>query len=157
MRTTGNETVPDTRQHAWKTKPGKPHSYWEERLCKVCQLEDMRVRDRSELGPRHDWSITTPCIEPVPENVSYQEFAKELKEHMVCKDPLLVGVPGKWYIGFSIGSGGYHLYPYIETDTVEHGFSTLLKWVRARQYNLYRYSDLDYLDKLNTPEYQDDD
>jgi hypothetical protein len=158
MQTNETDVKTIVREHQWIEKPGHQDSIFDERKCSVCFLDDRRMRRDAKYAQFHkDWGVTTPCIEPVPDHVSKEEFLKELEQHRVRQWPLLVGLPGDWQIGFSIGSGGYHLYPTIKTDLPEHGFSLLLIWLRARQYDVRRYSDFDYQEKLNTPQYHDDD
>jgi len=139
-----------TRDHAWvdttdySTKP-----YWERRRCPVCELEDMRLHDRSKPCARNAWEVTTPCIEPVKESVSYDELVAELKQYGVRERPYCMGVPGKWIVGFRTGQGS--VCPMIEVQaiqTLDHGFARLVRWVRARQYRVNQYSNIDYLRKL---------
>lgn len=138
-------------EHRWILKTENPHPYWEERKCTVCGLEDQRVRDQTP-GPRQNWGVTTPCIEPVPAEVDKEAFERELEAHQVKERVLFIGTPGKWMIGFSVGSEGYHLYPILQADTPEHAYAALLTWIRARQYNVRLYSQYEYLDGLYRPQ-----
>ena len=139
-----------TLDHAWvditdySTKP-----FWERRRCPVCGLEDIRLHDRSEPHTRNAWEVTTPCIEPVKNKIFYDELICELKRHGVREQPHCVGVPGNWTVGFNIG--GSYPFPMLYAkgmETLENGFAKLLRWIRARQYNVNRYSDFEYQRRL---------
>ena len=135
------------REHAWEPVIENPHPMWEERTCAVCGLKDMRARDRHP--PRGDWEVTTPCIEPVPDTVTYDALLAELTEHGVKERPYVMGHPGSWCVGFFIGLGA--VYPSIHVESplaLEHGFAQLLRLIRARQYNVHRYSDIGYQRQL---------
>ena len=144
------------REHAWIIETENPHPMWEERTCAVCELKDQRSRDRRP--PRSDWEVTTPCIEPVPDTVTYEALLAELALHNVKEQPHVMGHPGSWHIGFFIGRGRVYPSYWIEAPrTLEHGFAKLLRWVRARQYNVRLYSDIAYQHDLANPPYRDDD
>lgn len=134
-------------EHQWEVKPGEPHPYWEERRCTVCHLDDMRLRDRNSNpnGPRYNWGVKMPCIEPVPNVVDYSALVQELRERKVPRHVLCVGVPGKWFVGFQIPRT--YPYPMLEAKTIEEGFAELLRWIRARQYDVYKHSDMSYQEK----------
>lgn len=139
-----------THEHQWVERTKDPHPYWRDRDCAVCHLHDMRVREPSGHGPRDEWSVTTPCIEPVPERVSFDVLQAELKQHKVKESPHAVGHPGKWCVGLWIG--GSHPYPMIQVPDLDLGWAELLRWVRARQYNVHRYSDIEYQKRLAEPD-----
>lgn len=131
------------RKHSWKDSSSQPDSVWEERTCDVCGLKDERLRDQKLKHANCKWKVTTPCIELPPSKVSYKELSTELKQHKVTQLPLAIGVPGNWQIGFTLTSNdnGRDVCPSIQAKTLEKGFAELLRWIRARQYDPYMYSD----------------
>lgn len=142
-----NASEPEAgRPHSWIIKTENPHPYWEERHCPTCLLHDMRVRDRSTDGPRRDWGVVVPCIEPVPDQVSYGDLVRDIREHGVKERPLAYGVPGDWTVGFSLGGRG-RVYPSFHATaprTLEYAFADLTRWIRVRRYDTYLHSDLSY-------------
>lgn len=140
MRQTQVVAQAEERKHQWVDVSEKPDSYWETRRCLICELQDMRLRDRSKPHSRNKWEVSTPCIEPVPDTISFEELKRELAEHNVSEKPWAVGHPGKWTVGFYMGTFPYPMLDAKGRETLEHGFAKLLRWVRARQYNLNRYS-----------------
>ena len=122
------------REHAWAPPRGKRHDIWELRVCSVCDLEDARRWDGSSA-----WEVTTPCIEPVPSGVTFRALKAELRRHKVRDRPLVVGAPGHWYVGFSLGTIEWHQYPSLPASTIKEGFALLLRWIRARHYDVTRY------------------
>lgn len=129
------------RQHQWvDTTDYSAAPYWENRRCSVCGLDDLRLHNRSEPHTRNNWEVTSPCIELVPDTVSYEDLVRELAEHDVRAKPWVVGVPGDWKVGFFVSTFPYPSLEAKAPQTLEHGFAKLLRWIRARQYNVNRYS-----------------
>ncbi len=147
----GCDTFPNSAkqtvcQHQWVDVSEKPETYLENRRCLICELEDVRHRDPVGRHYRNDWKVETPCIEPVSKTVSYEDLVRELAENKVRAKPWVVGVPGDWTVGFFIGGNEIFPFPMLVVKapkTIEHGFAKLLRWVRARQYVLGRYSQFD--------------
>jgi hypothetical protein len=142
-------------EHAWITKKSAPDSYWVDRQCSVCLLEDTRKRDPA-TSP---WKVTTPCIVPVASRITYEELMKELNAHKVNECVACVGIPGEWETGLRIGGPTYIYRIGGSTRTPEEGFANVLRWMRARQFDVHRYSDLAYAKLLASPDrsWVDDD
>lgn len=153
------------RKHEWKELPRDEGR--RERVCESCGLGD--VRDRNGT-----WSVKTPCIEPVPERVSYEALIAELAAHPVevelsygvrrlqtfeqqirCE-----GVPGKWKVGLT---GAKTLFVFSspldsgfwtpEFAELELGFARLLRDLRARGYDPYKHSE--YYGRVQSARYRD--
>lgn len=147
-------------EHQWQKKDSYSGSPYDERLCPVCKLEDMRTKSGDMYRKKNDgWKVSTPCIEPVPERVDFDQLIDELNAHPVqvqvdhgirrirtfdevvfCK-----GRPGKWRVGLDLFEGVFpedHKVTYL---TLEMGYAALLRWMRARQYNPYLYSSLNQM------------
>ncbi len=155
-------------EHQWEELKRDKDSDIRERHCAVCDLttrQDLRAakyhKDRGTYDEKKSWSVHTPCIEPVPERVSYEDLVKELKAHpakvwntygggkvtKTFEDRIhCMGVPGRWRVGFSTerSVSPYHS-PFAE---LELGFAWILRYMRARQYDPYLYSDLSYQEQL---------
>lgn len=143
------------RKHSWKELPRD--EVRRERVCLTCGLGDVRIRTRDDT-----WCVTTPCIEPVPERVTYEALVAELAAHPVeveiswgirrretfDKKIHCEGVPGKWRVGLT---GAKHLFVFRspldrafwtpEYAELELGFARLLRDLRARDYNPFTYSE----------------
>ncbi|GEM_PF-2736879 len=142
-------------QHAWKQVDQYEGSPYEERFCGICHLKDIRSQD----GGR--WKVGTPCIERVPKTISYDRLIREIFQFVEDKrkaQELLnrircIGVPGAWAVGIVLN--GYVTYPEHKElyKDFEAGFAEVLRWLRARQFNLYQYSDLAYREQLAKPSY----
>lgn len=132
------------RQHQWNEPFSISASYlWEERVCKICGLKDRRYKTAGA-----SWEIRTPCIEPVPDLVRFEDLMEELRAHEVRETPMAIGHPGNWQIGFALlrqknlnRHGTCPKIPITGDDTLEHGWAQLLRWIRARQYSVSKYSD----------------
>lgn len=139
------------REHQWEKKESYKDSPYEERYCPVCELEEKR----SHEGKR-PWKVDTPCIEPVPSSVTYEALIKEIAE--VVMDPRAAldlrrlvhcaGVPGAWYVGIATGDGYVLPHRTEKFKELNEGFAALLRWLRARQFDPYKYSDLAYAQRL---------
>lgn len=147
------------RAHQWINKKVAEGATWDERDCPLCGLHDQRKRsDMKQIKgktvfvptPEAPWGVTTPCIEPVPESITYEAFMADLKEHDCLPGPRsfmgtphAMGHPGKWRVGLRTTSirGGAELKPAIEVEDLERGWTLLLRWIRARQYllTMHRY------------------
>lgn len=143
------------REHDWVEV--SDNGVREDRRCKLCGVPDNRIR-------KSPWQVTTPCIEPVPDKVSYQALIAEIKVQLpqeyahkqligriVCH-----GVPGNWQVGFSTYMSTY---PHQKDGfrELEHGFASVLRYLRARQFDPYKYSDLSYQERLGRPSDHDFD
>lgn len=144
-------------EHQWQKKDSYHGSPYDERVCPVCKLEDMRSKHGDMHRKKNDgWKVSTPCIEPVPDRVEFDELVTELNAHPVqveinpgirrmktfddvvfCK-----GRPGRWRVGLDLFDGVFPDDYKVTHLTLELGFAALLRWMRARQYNPYLYSDL---------------
>ena len=140
------QTATNERPHAWVYVPKIPlDGDWEYRDCPHCGLQDSRAP--SFNNHNREWRVTTPCIIPVPENLTFDTLCTELKEHgrLGCERneahynlrPYVMGWPGKWSIGFIVyGEGGKTmLVPDLHAETLEQGWALLLRWLRAREYS----------------------
>lgn len=141
-------------EHQWKKSFENEDR--EERECALCQLTDHRRKRGSMWAEPSGWKIATPCIEPVPERVSFDELVNELKENpreveieygikrIKTFDDLVlcIGRPGKWRVGLSFFDGLFPDKYGVTYQTLEEAYSALLRWMRARNYNPYLYSDL---------------
>lgn len=138
--------------HKWVNRNNPKSFTWEERDCAVCGLHDMRLQNKNEIGGRKEWTVITPCIVVPPETISFEDLIADLKQHGVeCENiyncgsiPFAMGDPRKWTIGFK--SQGRHdsinMAPAFVIKpplTLEHGWSQILRWMRARNYKPYMY------------------
>lgn len=127
---------------------------WEERDCPVCGLYDSRRQNperERHLVPHGNWKVTTPCIEPVPERVTFEAFIADLTAHDIdilnpkrSIAPHAMGHPGNWRVGFKryLQNDEVRLDPAIEIKApldLEHGWAALLRWLRARHYDMYTH------------------
>ena len=146
----------EKKPHDWQDLP-KDESMWCRRRCSVCKLEDIFPKDGSPRSLRSvgAWIADSSCIEPVPEKVTYEELMAELKIHHVSEQPIVIGYPGKWSVGFRIFCrSGVTNFPHFEVIaplTMEHGFAELLRWIRAREYNFDREPNFNYLRGFMVP------
>jgi len=76
------------------------------------------------------WKVTTPCIEPAPDTMTYQAFMDDLRAHdcepvlrSLCGTPYAMGHPGKWQVGllWITCRGGRRLEPAIEVADLDQG------------------------------------
>lgn len=146
------------RQHEWKDQSYSPDSFLEERICRVCDLTDRRLRNVANPF----WQVTTPCIEPVPDLVRFEDLMEELRAHGVRETPMAIGHPGNWQIGFALlqqkslnRHGTCPRIPIAGNDTLEHGWARLMRWIRARQYSVNMYST--FFDQYKLHNRSDDD
>jgi len=108
------------------------------------------------------WKVDTPCIARVPNRISFRKFVSEIfrnvkddrEAHKLLGRVFCVGIPGssaeapgKWQVGLYIAEGGA-VYPYRDKPfpTLEEGFAELLRWLRARQFDPYKYSSLQHIE-----------
>lgn len=157
-------------EHAWQPVPQYQGSPYEERLCSNCHLKDIRNKDdgswRSD-APNLQWKVVTACIEEVPQTISYHHLVEEVfaqvKDRKKAQELIgkirCIGVPGKWAVGIVVN--GYVTYPEVKElyNDYEAGFAEMLRWLRARQFDPYKYSDLHYREQLasSRDRYIDDD
>ena len=133
-------TTSEPREHQWVVPPNAdPGSYWEDRDCPVCGLRDSKIRNRQATEFGGMWRVTTPCIEPPPPSMSFDDLLADLKAHGLGQSEVYaVGNPKCWAIGFRRMRGrDEKLEPDIRIvppQTLEHGWSELVRWLRARQY-----------------------
>jgi hypothetical protein len=145
--------------HDWETVPQYEGSPYEGRLCSRCHLADSRSKDDGTWLPGADtlkWKVTTPCIESVPEKISYHRLVEEIfsalpdkrKAQELVNRIRCIGVPGKWAVGIVVN--GHVTYPEIKEPfkDYDYGFAEVLRWLRARQFDPYKYSDLHYRERL---------
>lgn len=146
-------------EHVWESKPEYEGSPYERRRCAVCHLDDGRNKNDGTWLPHAEnlkWRVTTPCIEPVPEKISYHLLVEEIfsafSDKRKAQDLLnrirCIGVPGNWAVGIVIS--GRVTYPEVKEPfkDYDYGFAEVLRWLRARQFDPYRYSDLHYRERL---------
>lgn len=162
------------REHDWREIPETCADY-ERRGCPVCGLTDRRKK-------QEEWKVTWPCIEPVPEEISFGRLYEELSMHpAVVWQPstgsrkmsferhiLCHGRPGNWHVGLSKGDG----YPYVfdsirlvcgglmhwppaarGVKKLAIGYADLLRAMRARRYNPQTLSNFGYAQRLAKAEY----
>jgi hypothetical protein len=150
-------------EHAWQPVSQYEGSPYEERLCPTCGLKDARSKDDGTWLPGADtlkWKVTTPCIEPVPEKISYHRLVEEIflglsdkrKAQELVNRIRCIGVPGKWAVGIVIN--GHVTYPEVKEPfkDYDYGFAEVLRWLRVRQFDPYKYSDLAYRERLAKPD-----
>lgn len=145
-----------SNEHLW-VDPGHNHPYWEERACEICGLTDMRVREDQRRGSVcAEWRVTLPCIEPPPPTVVHADLVREMREHKLSFTPHAYGYPGDWVIGLGAGNN----YPRLTASSLESGWSQLLRWLRARQFDPHKHSQFaeakSYADRSYSS-YDDDD
>lgn len=151
------------REHAWQDVPQYEGSPYEERLCPACGLKDGRNRDDGTWLPHAEnlkWKVATPCIEPVPDKISYHRLVEEIfsvfedkrKAQELVNRIRCIGVPGSWAVGIVIN--GHVTYPEVKVPFKDYdsGFAEVLRWLRARQFDPYKYSDLAYREQLAKPD-----
>jgi hypothetical protein len=146
-------------EHVWEPMPEYEFSPYERRRCPVCHLDDSRNKDDGTWFPHASnlkWKVTTPCIEPVPEKISYHCFVEEVFSAVADKRRAqelvgrirCIGVPGSWSVGIVVdGRVTYPEHKELHKD-YEVGFAEVLRWLRARQFDPYKYSDLHYRERL---------
>lgn len=145
--------------HLWRSVKQYEGSPYKQRECPVCGLKDTcsastsdALLDNGELG----WKVTTPCIEPVPITISYSRLLREIFDHIGSeRDAQLlvgrircVGIPGKWQVGLYVANGVTYPHRDMPFTDIDQGFAELLRWLRARQFDPYKYSDLRYSESL---------
>ncbi len=154
-------------EHVWSPVKQYEGSPYEERLCSVCLLKDGRNKDNGTFHRDAEalkWYVTTPCIEPVPDSIDFDALIVELAANPVSiqidygmvrtrtfDDAVFcTGRPGAWRVGLYLTTDG--LFPerpdrkladrQAPYPTIERASAELLRWMRARQYDPYMYSDL---------------
>jgi hypothetical protein len=145
--------------HDWETVPQYEGSPYEGRLCAVVisrtaaarmMVPGFRAPTRSSgrsrrrassLCPRRSaitgwWKRFSPLL---PDKRKAQELVNRIR----C-----IGVPGKWAVGIVVN--GHVTYPEIKEPfkDYDYGFAEVLRWLRARQFDPYKYSDLHYRERL---------
>lgn len=146
-------------EHDWEMLSQYEGSPYEDRLCRVCHLKDGRNKDDGTWLPHAEnlkWKVTTPCIEPVPEKISYHRLVEEIfagvQGKRMAQDLVdkirCIGVPGRWSVGIVIN--GHVTYPEVKDPykDFEAGFAEMLRWLACRQFDPYKYSDLHYREQL---------
>lgn len=124
-------------QHSWiVTEPGGKRMP-AKRHCPICGLVDNTFT--SDDPWRHEGTI---CIEPVPDEVSFDTLLDELRQHLQTKNcqPYAMGYPGKWHVGFfsHTNYAGTELNPAVlltGEQMPEHGWAWLLRYTRLRLAN----------------------
>jgi hypothetical protein len=135
------------REHDWKTSEG--NGVRKDRRCELCEISEFSIRDSP-------WQVTTPCIEPVPERVSYEELVAEIRANVAderLREQLVgrvqcIGVPGQWRVGLFVGGGSVWPFRNKPFQDMEVGFARLLRYLRGRQFNPDSDSDLQYAARL---------
>ena len=144
--------------HQWRSVPQYKGSPYEERWCPQCDLHDRKCTSNPGFPESEQWKVHTPCIERVDSRISYGNLVSEifrnvkgdhaahkLLERVRCVGVPSrgVGIPGKWQVGFYIAETGV-VYPHRDKPfrSLEQGFAELLRWLRARQFDPYKYSNL---------------
>ncbi len=135
------------REHDWEAT--LDNGVRRERRCRLCEVPDWSINDSP-------WRVRTPCIEPVPERVSYEELkaeirlnvAHEYKHRLLVERIQCVGVPGRWRVGLAVAGDGIWPSRKEPFKDMEVGFAELLRYLRARQFDPYKYSDLRYNEQL---------
>lgn len=158
------------RKHEWKPVVQYEGSPYVERLCSLCGLKDS-FGYTDDSSRRKTWRITEPCIEPVPERVEFEVVITELAAHPVdvwlelggtvkrTFETLVYceGRPGAWEVGLDMTGRMFPREYHGNTlgkktyKTIEEASAAFLRWMRARHYDPYKYSDLRYAEQLARP------
>lgn len=123
----------------------------QKRYCPTCQLCDSRP-NVPHPNENHGWQVYTPCILPVPETIDEESFRLKLIEHGVTHRYAIQETAMGSVIGFKMEDET--LYPKLKImpkQTVEHAFSRLLRWVKARYYVISRYKDPSFDEEVLQP------
>ena len=128
--------------HQWFAVATLRGSGLQKRYCPVCRLCDSRDGNLPHPNENHGWKVQTPCIAPMPETIDAEDFRMKLIEHGVTHRPVIKQTAMGNIIGFKMEDDSIH--PQLRVDSrqsIEHAYARLLRWVKARYYDVKRYSD----------------
>jgi hypothetical protein len=143
--------------HAWNEEPLTPGQIRAYRNCDVCGLQDSKLlQSKHPQHPGTQWQVTTPCIEPIPETITWEEFKADLAangfEHRGVASnqyrslPFVYaeGNPDDWRVGIewhdsSIAIRREPTFNIKAPETLERGYALVLQWLRARHYHPRKY------------------
>lgn len=138
-------------QHAWRPVSQYEGSPYEERHCSRCDLTDTRNTSNPTFPEAEQWKVNTFCIVRVPGRISYRKLVSEIflnvknerDAQQLVHRVRCVGIPTNWQVGLYIVGTGV-VYPHRDKPFryLEEGFAELLRWLRARQFDPYKYSGL---------------